>query len=153
VTPTRSRWVPRRGLSATLRRATDLNGRIRLEDVDAVEVVIGAVPGVERLVQVHLEVDVTGVRRRQVAALAGGAGAGAVGAGTVLLLVGVAPAAVIAIPVGVGLAAGGHLAGRSRYRQRTGRVHDAVAGELDLLEHPMALPPPPPRARPSLRPR
>lgn len=140
VSPTRSRWVPRQGLGAVLRRAADVGGRLLLDDVGSLDLVVTP-DGPGETVRVRLEADLTAVRRGRNVRLAGGAGAGALGAGTVVLLVGFAPAAAFAVPVGAGLAAGGHLAARSYARHRVGRVHDALAGELDLLEHPAVLPP------------
>jgi hypothetical protein len=121
-----------------LRRATDLGGRLLLEDVGSLDLVV--TPAGSGGVHVRLEADLAGVRRGRNVRLAGGAGAGALGAGTVVLVVGAAPAAVLAIPVAAGLAAGGHLVARSYSRHRVGRVHDALAGELDRIEHPAALP-------------
>jgi hypothetical protein len=139
VSPTRSRWVPRQGLTVVLRRATDLGGRLLLEDVGSLDLVV--TPTGIGGVHVRLEADLAAVRRGRNVRLAGGAGAGALGAGTVVLVVGAAPAAVLAIPVAAGLAAGGHLVARSYAQHRVGRVHDALAGELDRIEHPAALPP------------
>lgn len=139
VSPTRSRWVPRQGLGVVVRRATDLGGRLLLEDVGSLDLVV--TPGGGSTVHVRLEADLAGVRRGRNVRLAGGAGAGALSAGTIVLLVGFAPAAVLAVPVGAGLAASGHLAARSYSQYRVGRVHEALAGELDRIEHPAALPP------------
>jgi hypothetical protein len=135
VAPDRSRWVPRRGVTAALRRVADLNRRLQLEDVHALEVAVHPVPG-EGLVVVTVEADVVGIRRSQTAWLAGGTAAGASAGTLIVLATGLAPVAIVALPVGAGLAVGGHLAGRSVYRGRAGRVHDAIAGMLDRLEHP-----------------
>jgi hypothetical protein len=132
----RTRWVRREGLGATLRRAADVNRRLRLEDVRAVDCVVLGLPGPTPGALVRLELDLGAVRRRQRTFVVGGAGMGLAGAGAVVLVAGLGPAAALALPVGAGIAAAGGAAGRRSYRARAARAHDAVAGRLDALEHP-----------------
>lgn len=140
-----SRWGPRRGLAANIKREINPKGRLALTRIEAVTVSVtpindggdadeGATPDDRVLVRIGL--DLSGVRAVHRAWLTGGVVTGAAAVGTSAAIFGIDPLVLASLPVAGGLTAGGHFVGRWSAQSEVEKVHTAVAGLLDRLEHP-----------------
>ncbi|QGG95146.1 hypothetical protein [Actinomarinicola tropica] len=129
-----SRWVPRRGLVATTRRAFDVGGRLHLDAVRAVDVQVVADPLRDGYAVVRIDLDVTPVRQRQAGVAAGGAATGAAVGGTLVVLNGL-EMVLLGAPLGVSIAAAGWWGGRLLARRSVTEIDVAINGFLDRLEH------------------
>ncbi|MFP3906249.1 MAG: hypothetical protein ACLFWR_04410 [Acidimicrobiales bacterium] len=135
-----SRWAPRRGWLASVRKRADPGARFVLNQVHSVQVTLTPAPPSasspqQPSVLVRISLDLTGVRSIHATWIGiGGAAGGAaiVGAATT---VGVDPVALLSLPVAGGLTTGGHFVGRREARREVEKIHTAVAGLLDRLEH------------------
>lgn len=132
-----SRWAPHKGWVAEIKRGIDPKGRLVLNQINAITVSVAPVddPPADRVV-VRIGLDLSSVRSIHRAWLTGGAATGAAVVGTTGVLVGVDPLLLASLPVAGGLTAGGHFVGRWSVQQEIEKVHTAVAGLLDRLEHP-----------------
>lgn len=144
-----SRWEPRRGAVTALLRGLDLGGRFRLKEVRSVTVTVSelAPPGgdeggddegrpAERpQVLLRLTLDLAGVRSVHAAWLAGGGVIGGAAVAGTAAAVGFDPVVLLTLPVAGLTTVGGHLVGRRQVRAEVERIHTAVAGLLDQIEH------------------
>lgn len=135
-----SRWAPRRGWLASVRKSTDPGARFVLNQVRSVQVTLTPVPAsapspAEASVLVRIALDLTGVRSIHAGWLGAGGAAGGVAIVGTAATVGVDPLVLLSLPVAGGLTTGGHLVGRREARREVEKIHTAVAGLLDRLEH------------------
>lgn len=147
-----SKWAPRSGWGANIKRGLDPGGRLALKQVRSVEVTLSAVqpssaaatssdtaedaPEVAApSVLVRLIVDISKVRSIHSAWLAGGAAGGGAVIGATGLAVGLDPLSILALPAAGGLTVGGHYIGRHGASKEADTIHTGVAGFLDRLEH------------------
>lgn len=146
-----SRWAPRSGWGANIKRGLDPGGRLVLKQVRSVEVSVSpmtparppsdtAADDADRsdptpTALVRVVVDISKVRSIHSAWLAGGATSGGVVLGATAFAVGVDPLTLLAFPVAGGLTVGGHFAGRYGASKEADTIHTGVAGFLDRLEH------------------
>lgn len=131
-----SKWARRGGWMSDVRRGVDPGGRFVLKEVSSVHVTVSPDGDRDDLVLVRLALDLTSVRSIHRTWLAGGAVSGVAVLGGAGALVGIDPLAIAALPVAGGLTAGGHYVGRWNARREVEKIHTAVAGLLDRLEHP-----------------
>lgn len=129
-----SRWAPRKGWTANIRRGTDPGGRFVLKSVRSVEVTL--TPTAEDRVVVRVVLDLSQLRTTHRSYLAGGAAGGVLVGGGAVAAFGVDPITLAAVPVAGGVVVGGHFLGRATARNEAEGIHTAVAGLLDRLEHP-----------------
>lgn len=136
-----SRWAPRRGMVANIMKGIDPGGKLSLKQVRAVSVTVSSLgpvgtdaPGRESVL-VRVALDLAGVRSIHTTWLGvGGAAGGAAVIGSAAWF-GVDPIALVSLPVAGGLTYGGHIVGRREVRSEVEKIHTAVAGLLDQLEH------------------
>jgi hypothetical protein len=136
-----SRWAPRRGVVASLMKGVDPGGKLSLKQVRSVSVTVSTMGGTDdsgggtpsTLVRVAL--DLTGVRSIHTTWLGVGGTAGGAAIVGSAVVIGVDPLALVSLPVAGGLTYGGHLVGRREVRSEVEKIHTAVAGLLDQLEH------------------
>lgn len=129
-----SRWVPRTGVAASIRRTVDPGGHQHLEAVRAVDLQVVPDPAHDGHVVVRLDLDVTPIRHRRTGVVAGGAATGVAVGGTLVVLNGI-EMILLGGPVGVGIAAAGWWGGRHLARRSVLEIDVAVNGFLDRLEH------------------
>lgn len=133
----RSLWCPRDDLKASIQRRIDrrVQRRLVLEDVCRIQFAVVEEPAPEGpRAHVHLEVDVSDVRRASGAMVVVGAAVGAAAVGGSLVLAGLDPVTAAVLPAGAGAALAGHRLGTSHYRQRVSRIETALQGMLDGVE-------------------
>jgi hypothetical protein len=134
-----SRWAPRRGVAASVMKGLDPGGKLSLKQVRSVSVTVSEMGAVEAdaapSVLVRVALDLTGVRSIHTTWLGVGAAAGGAAMVGSAAVIGVDPLALVSIPVAGGLTAGGHFIGRHEARTEVERIHTAVAGMLDHIEH------------------
>jgi hypothetical protein len=130
-----SRWAPRRGLFATMRRWIGTRSRHELRPVGAVDVrVADDVSGDDGRVLVRIDVDLGLLRRRQVGAAAMGTTLVAAGSGWLVALNGPELLFVV-VPLGGGAIAGSIMGARMLARRAVTRVETALHGLVDRIEH------------------
>src|SRR5690606_37602738 len=134
-----SRWVPRQGVAATIVRSTDLAGRLRLKQVKEVSVTVSSLGsgagGDPPAMLVRVALDLRGVRSIHATWLGAGVAVGGAAVVGSAAWLGVDPLVLLSLPVAGGTTYGGHLIGRHEARSEVDRIHTAVAGMLDELEH------------------
>ena len=129
-----SRWAPRKGWTANIRRGVDPGGRFVLKSVRSVDVTI--TPADDDRVVVRIALDLSQLRTTHRSYLAGGVAGGAVLVGGAGATFGIDPVTFVALPVAGGVVVGSHFLGRNTARNEAEGIHTAVAGLLDRLEHP-----------------
>jgi hypothetical protein len=134
-----SRWGPKRGVVANIQKGIDPGGRLALKQVRAVSITLSTLdpaPEADRgSVLVRVGLDLSGVRSIHATWLGVGGAAGALAMVGTAGAVGVDPLALLSVPVAGGLTFGGHVVGRREARSEVDKIHTAVAGLLDQLEH------------------
>lgn len=130
-----SRWRPRRGVFATLRRWVDPGGKRALRSVRELDLRVADDPTSDSgAVLVRVDADLTRVRRRQGRILAGTATAGVAGAGWLVGMNG-PEVLLLAAPASGGLVAAGWYGGRALSRHTLERIDTTIRGVLDRIEH------------------
>ena len=133
----RTRWGRQGGLIASARRALDLSGRLKLNDIRAMDVVVASDPasGQERA-EVGITADVSELRLNHAAAAAAGTAAGGGIVAATAAVAGLDPILLASVPAGIAVATGSIVAARISFRRRAAAVTDALAGLLDRLDDP-----------------
>jgi hypothetical protein len=130
-----TRWRPRRGLFATLRRWIDPGGKRALRSVRELDLRVADDPTSEHGgVLVRVDADLTRVRHRQGRILVGTATAGVAGAGWLVGMNG-PEVLLLAVPASGGLVAAGWYGGRAMSRRTLERIDTTLRGALDRIEH------------------
>jgi hypothetical protein len=130
-----SRWAPRRGLFATMRRWIGTRSRHELRPVGAVDVRVADDPsGDGGRVLVRIDADLGLLRRRQVGAAAVGTTLVAAGSGWLVALNG-PELLLVVVPLGGGAIAGSIMGARMLARRAVTRIETALHGLVDRIEH------------------
>ena len=130
-----SRWAPRKGVFATLRRWIGTRSRHELRPVGAVDVRVADDPsGDDGRVLVRIDADLGLLRRRQVGGAALGTTLVAAGSGWLVALNG-PELLLVVVPLGGGAIAGSIMGARVLARRAVTRIETALHGMIDRIEH------------------